>query len=99
LLLRFRARLERLRIFAKGHNRDYAPMSPIKFSKKLSEILDKLTSLAKEDRRDLAPTDKNELLVKDSEILERLRRLLIKLKRDFVSVSLIHIYLRLRQTL
>jgi len=45
-------RLEILRRFAKGDNRDFAPMSPIEFSSRLSEILDKLTSLAKEHRRD-----------------------------------------------
>jgi len=31
LLPRKTARLERLRRFAKGDNRDYAPMSPIEF--------------------------------------------------------------------
>jgi len=74
-------------------------MSSIEFSKRLSETLYKLARQAKGDRRDLAPIDKIELLVKVSEILDRLRRLLIKFKRDFVSVSPIHIYLRLRQTL
>jgi len=29
LLKRFRVKLERLRRFSKGYNRDYAPMSPI----------------------------------------------------------------------
>jgi len=66
---------------------------------RLSETLDKLISLAKGDNRDLAPKDKIELIVKLSEILDRLKRLLIKFKRDYVSLSPIHIYLRSRQTL
>jgi len=48
-------RLERLRRFAKGDNRDYAPMSPMKFSTRLSETFDKLASMAKGDKRDLVP--------------------------------------------
>jgi len=65
----------------------------------LSDTLDRLTSLASGDSRDLAPKDKIELLGKISYILDKLRRLLIKFKRDFVSVSPIHIYLRLIQIL
>jgi len=65
----------------------------------LRETLDKLISLAKGEKRHLAPKDRIELFVKLSEILDRFRRLLIKFKKDFVSVSPIHYYLRLRQTL
>jgi len=91
-------RFERLSRFAKGDNRDYAPFSPIEFSMRLSEILDKLANIAKGDRRDLVPKGKFELL-QLSEILDRLRRLPIIFKRDFVSVSPILNLLRLRQTL
>jgi hypothetical protein len=55
LLPRYIVKLEILRRFAKGDNRDYAPMSPIVFSKRLSETLDKLASMAKEDKRELFP--------------------------------------------
>jgi len=74
-------------------------MSPIKFSLKSSETLNKLTNLVKGDRRDLALKDKIKHLVKISEILERLKSLLINCKRVLVSVSPILILLRLRQTL
>jgi len=49
--------------------------------------------------RGYAPTETFELLEKLSEILERLRRLLIIFKRDFASVSPIHIYSRVRDRL
>jgi len=57
LLFRFKARLERLGRFDKGHNRYFAPVSLMKFSKKSSETLDKLVSPAREERRDLTPKD------------------------------------------
>ena len=85
--------------FAKGDNRDYAPIFPIKIPLKLSDTLDSLTSLDREDSRELAPKHIKELLVKLMEILDRLRRLLIRFKRDFASESPIHIYCRLRKTL
>jgi len=45
LLFSFKARLERLRRLVKGDNRDYAPMSLIEFSKRLSDTLDKLANI------------------------------------------------------
>jgi len=47
--------LERLRRFAKGDNKDYAPMSPIEFWLRLMLTLERLRSLAKGDNRDYAP--------------------------------------------
>jgi len=95
----FRVKLERLSRFAKGDNKDSAPLYPIEFSKRLIETLDKLASIAKGDKRDLVPKDKIELLVQSSEILDRLRRLLIKFRREFVSVSPILNLLRLMRRL
>jgi len=74
-------------------------MSPMEFSKRLSEILDKLASIAKGDKRNLVPKVKIELLVQLKEILDRLRRLPIIFKRDFNSVFPIFNLLRFRQTL
>ena len=96
LLSRFRVRLERLWRFAMGYNRDYAPMSPIEFSKRLSETLDKLASIANGDKIYLVSKIIIELPVQLSDILDRLGRLQIKFKRDFVSVSPILNLLRLR---
>jgi len=55
LLSRFRARLERLRRFAKGDNRDYAPMPPIRLFFRLRAKLERLRRLPKGDNRDYAP--------------------------------------------
>ena len=48
-------RLERLRRFAKGDNRDYAPMSPIPLSIRFMVRLERLRRFPKEDNRDYAP--------------------------------------------
>jgi len=49
-------RLERLRRFAKGDNRDYAPMSPIPLSNRFMVRLERLRRFkAKGDNRDYAP--------------------------------------------
>jgi hypothetical protein len=74
-------------------------MSPMEFSMRLSETLDKLTSIAKEDKRDLVPKVLIKLLAQLREIRDKLRRLLIKFKSDFNSVSLMINLLRFRQTL
>ena len=52
LLFKFRVRLERLRRFAKGDNRDYAPLSPISLQFKLRVRLERLKRFAKGDNRD-----------------------------------------------
>jgi len=44
--------LERLRRFAKGDNRDYAPMSPILLFSRLMLRLERLRRFAKGDNRD-----------------------------------------------
>jgi len=93
------ARLERLRRFSKGNNRNYAPMSPIQFSSKLSETFDKLDSMAKGNKRDLILKFQTKLLGQLREILDRWRRLRIIFKRDFNSVSIIFNLLRFIQTL
>jgi len=74
-------------------------MSPMEFSKKFSETLDKLASIAKGDKRDLVPKVQIKLLAQLMEILDRLRRFPINFKKDFNSVSLIFNLLRFRQTL
>ena len=48
-------RLERLRRFSKGDNRDYAPMSPILFSFKCMFRLERLRRFTKGDNRDYDP--------------------------------------------
>jgi len=48
-------RLDRLRRFAKGDNRDYAPISPISFSHRFSVRADRLRRFAKGDSRNYAP--------------------------------------------
>ena len=92
-------RLERLRRFAKGDNRDYTPMPLKKISPRLSETFDKLASIAKGDKRDLVSKVQIKLLGLLREILDRWRRLPIKFKRDFNSVSSIFNLLRFTQTL
>ena len=52
LLFKFKVRLERLRRFAKGDNRDYAPMRPIWFSLRSRFRLERLKRFAKGDNRD-----------------------------------------------
>jgi len=52
LSLRFRFRLERLRRFAKGDNRDYAPRCPIWLSLRFRFMLERLRRFAKGDNRD-----------------------------------------------
>jgi len=52
LLSRSRVRLERLRRFSKGDNRDYAPLSPISLQFKLRVRLERLKRFAKGDNRD-----------------------------------------------
>ena len=52
LFLRLRVRLERLRRFSKGHNRDNAPMWPIERLSRNIVRFDKLRRFAKEDNRD-----------------------------------------------
>jgi len=52
LLNRLRVRLERLRRFAKGDNRDVAPMSPILLPPRLRVRLERLRRFAKGDNRD-----------------------------------------------
>jgi len=54
-LFRFMVRLERLRRFAKGDNRDYAPMCPISFLFRFMVRLERLRRFAKGDNRDLVP--------------------------------------------
>jgi len=48
-------RLERLRRFAKGDNRDYAPLPPIKLYSRFSARLERLRRFAKGDNSDYAP--------------------------------------------
>ena len=55
LLVRPRVRLERLRRFAKGDNRDYAPMSPIWLLIRPRVRLEILRRFAKGINRDYAP--------------------------------------------
>jgi len=52
LLSRFRAMLERLRRFAKGDNRDYAPKFSIEFLSRSIVKLDNLRRFAKGHNRD-----------------------------------------------
>ena len=52
LLFRPRVRLERLRRFAKGDNRDSAPMSPILFPFRKRFRFERLRRFAKGDNRD-----------------------------------------------
>jgi len=52
LLKRSRVRLERLRRFAKGYNRDKAPMPPILFPHRFRVRLERLRRFAKGDNRD-----------------------------------------------
>jgi len=49
---RFRARPERFKKFAKGENRDYAPVSPIWLLFKLRVRLERLRRFAKGPNRD-----------------------------------------------
>ena len=49
---RFRVRLERLRRFTKGDNRDSAPMPPISLSFRFSIRLERLRRFAKGYNRD-----------------------------------------------
>ena len=49
------ARLERLRRFAKGDNRDFAPISPIVFQWRFRVRLERLRRFAKGDNRVYAP--------------------------------------------
>jgi len=44
--------LERLRRFAKGDNRDYAPMSPLLLNLRFRVMLERLRRFAKGDNRD-----------------------------------------------
>ena len=55
-LKRERVRVDRLRRFAKGDNRDYAPYSPISFNSRFRFRLDRLRRFVKGDNRDYAPT-------------------------------------------
>ena len=55
LLVRPRVRLERLRRFAKGDNRDYDPMSPIWLLFRNKAMLERFRRFAKGDNRDYAP--------------------------------------------
>jgi len=52
LALRSRVRLERLRRFVKGDNRDYAPMSTIPLLKRFMVKFERLRRFAKGDNRD-----------------------------------------------
>jgi len=52
LLFKFRVRLERLRRFAKGDNRDYAPFTPIWLLSSFKVMLERLRRFAKGDNRD-----------------------------------------------
>ena len=52
LLFRSRVRLERLRRFAKGDNRDEAPMPPILLLIRFRVRLERLRRFAKGDNRD-----------------------------------------------
>ena len=54
ILFQFRLtiRLERLRRFAKGDNRDEAPMSPISLLPRLTVRLERFRRFAKGDNRD-----------------------------------------------
>ena len=49
---KFKVKLERLRRFTKGDNRDYAPVSPILFHFRSRVRLEKLRTFAKGDNRD-----------------------------------------------
>jgi len=55
LSIRFRARLEILRRFAKGDNKHYAPISPIKLLLRFRVKLVRLRRFAKGDNRDYDP--------------------------------------------
>ena len=55
LLVRSRVRFERLRRFSKGDNRDYAPISPIKFLCRFRFKVERLSRFAKGDSSDSAP--------------------------------------------
>ena len=55
LQLRFRFRLARLRRFAKGDNRDYAPMFSILLLLRSRFRLERLRRFVKGDNRDYAP--------------------------------------------
>jgi len=50
-----RVRLERLRRFAKGDNRNYAPKCPILLPKRFMIRNERLRRFAKGDNRDYAP--------------------------------------------
>jgi len=52
LFLRFRVMLDRLRRFAKGYNREEAPISPISFPSRFRAKLERLRRFAKGDNRD-----------------------------------------------
>ena len=51
LLDKFKIRFERLRSFAKGDNRDYAPFSPIRLESRFRVMLERLRRFAKGDSR------------------------------------------------
>jgi len=61
LLFRFRVRLERLRRFAKGDNKDYAPMSSIRLLYRFRVRLERLRRFAKGYNKDYAPMPPIEL--------------------------------------
>jgi len=52
LLSKSKVRLERLRRFTKGVNRDYAPIYPIWFPKRFKVIFERLRRFAKGDNID-----------------------------------------------
>jgi len=52
LYSKYRVRLERLRRFTKGDNRDKAPVSPILFHPRFMVRLERLRRFAKGDNRD-----------------------------------------------
>ena len=55
LYSRLRFKLERLRRFVKGDNRDYAPTCSIKLFSRFKVRFERLWRFAKEDKRDYAP--------------------------------------------
>jgi len=61
LLFRLRFRVERLRRFAKGDNRDYAPMSSIWLPLRFRFRVERLRRFAKGDNRYYAPMSPIEL--------------------------------------
>jgi len=52
LISKSKVRLERLRRFTKGINRDYAPTSPIWFPKRFKVMFERLRRFANGDNRD-----------------------------------------------